>query len=231
MQQYLQSTSLRTYGQHVSVSVADRGLASFASSVNFQRKSPFLHLSFVFDEMPRKKSCLCDVITPETSRWLSLTISQVTNSNQVYLCVCINLEWGDESLMWVVATWTEATVYLAVCFPAELVPRASVLDSELPFPPHFLYLTDTRRESHAPTFHCERHTCIQGLDQKLHLHMHVCAQLFHFPSNLLITHPTWRAAGFHDVTSPPHKQFSALTAYRSLKFPKLHSNVFPACWY
>lgn len=47
------------------------------------------------------------------------------------------------------------------------------------------------RESPGPTLHCESHAYIQGLDQKLHLRMHVCAKLFHFPDNLLITQPTW----------------------------------------
>lgn len=214
MQLYLQSTSLRTYGQHVRVSVPDRGFTSFASSVNFQRKSPFSQgLSLM--RCQEKKTCPCDVITAETSRWLSLMISQVTNSNQV--CLCIHLEWSDGCLLWVVATWTWETVYL---FPSRAGPTLLCSWLRAPFssPTTSLPVPARHRESHAPTFHCESHTCIQGLDQKLHLHMHVRAQPFHFPRNLLITRPTWRAAGFHDVTSPPHKQFSPLTAYRSFKF-------------
>lgn len=86
------------------------------------------------------------------------------------------------------------------------------------------------RQSHAPTFHCGSHTCIQGLDQKLHLHMHGCAQLFHFPRNLLITHPTWRPAGFHDVTSPAHYQSSPLTPYSSLKFKSSTQMILTSIW-
>lgn len=81
-----------------------------------------------------------------------------------------------------------------------------------------LLIPARHRDPNTPPLHCKSHTCIQGLDQKLHLHMHMCAQLFHFPRNLLSTNPTWRAASFHDVTCPPHNQSLPLTAYRSLKF-------------
>ena len=95
-----------------------------------------------------------------------------------------------EGLFWSLFTWSHAESPPLLTHTCKQLPA---MTASFCNPPSVTWHTLTQTHTHSTLTLCFNHlnTHIKGLDQVLHLHMHVCASLFRFPCNLLIIHPSW----------------------------------------